>query len=309
MGSISALPEDVLRCIFARCSAKTVAVLECTCRVFRSVGKQTPVQLHVTQANEDRIFTWATGRTVTKMTTRRVGRLLRLPETLLVLDSMYAKVSMPHLGGMRYLQRLRLHHVRMPEVSGTPRYPVFKMSSLPDSLVDVDIVFDATCRRVDVDGTKKIRVLSLATYPPKPGFPRQPDILVTRVDNDVVKLSLSTRGGITVACQMHTDVECAKIECEDNRDPRSVMKLFGPALDTLVLVMPRASVVWSEDFAGVNPRVLAVDVDFAAIDVVGPNLRTLEVRVDRLAYVHIPKRVELWACIRNTVIDPSFFRV
>jgi hypothetical protein len=222
-------------------------------------------------------------------------------ESLRVLDHMYAPVYSlaVQVSTMTTLQRLRIHHLHS---ASRNRNAIFKTSSLPPALVDVDITFGASWGRVDVDDTKSIAILALKTYPPKPWENRQPDFLVTRIGRGVLDLTISTSGGITVVPHDKTRVRNARIECEDNLYPTNVLKLFGPALEQLVMSMPRASLVWSQDFPAIDPKVIAIEVDFAAIDVLGPSLEELELRVDRLAYIPIPEHVVLNACIRGTAI-------
>lgn len=293
------LPDEVVLLIFERCSGKTLAILELVCTRFRSLTRHVPTQIHITPSIEHDVVRWAKDRLVTKVSGRRVYDIPYFP-TARVLDFMFARI--PYRALPPCLRRVRIHRL-----GTTNRDPsVFKLSKhLPPSVTDVDITFESSWRRVDID--RGIRHVAIRAHPPSPFVNlRQPDILVTKAMGTET-LILSTYGGIT-AVPHPTTIRRARIECEDNFDATNILKLFGHELDMLVLCIPNASILWSQDLAHIDPEIVAISCDFVGIDTHGPRLRDLELDVDRLAYIELPPSIHLNISVRHTHIDASFFR-
>ena len=298
--SLCDLPDDVLLLVFERCgTGRTLAALDGVCTRFRKLTKLVPTHIHVTPKNETRLLRWAASRPVTKVCCRRIANVPYFP-TARIVDCTFASIRYRALPPG--LQRVRLHRLCCPHRDRR----VFKLSTcLPDSVVDVDITFEACWWRVDVD--RSVPKLALRTHPPDPKRMqfRGPDFLVTRA-HDVVDLTLVTYGGITVVPHV-TTIRRAMIDCEDNFDVTNILRMFDRNLDRLVMRVPDASILWSQDLAHLDPVVVAISCDFVGMDAYGPRLRDLELDVDRLAYVPLPPRIQLNISVRNTYVDASFF--
>lgn len=295
------IPDDVLKLVFEQCTAKTLARLECVSRHFRGLVRATPVQIHVTPSNHRAVLTWASRgeRHVTKITTRRMVLDHSEYKNAQIIDHMYAPVYIDIRAPvfLQKLRKLRIHRLESVERGG-----MFCVSVLPDTLEHIDIIFGCSWSRVNVDTTHRATTLSLQTRIPRSWEVRRPDFLVTHLGPAVDTLVLSTLGMITVVNPQVTNIRKARIECEDNLCPSKILQYFGPALEQLVLIMPRASIVWSQDFAHIDPAEIGIHVDFAAIDVLGASLRLLEIRADRLAYIPVPDRINLWVNVRGSYV-------
>ena len=298
-------PPEILDLICAHLQARSLAALECVSKTCREASRRAALQLHVTPNTVHSATAWALvpsrAARVTKLSARRVPSALLLPllercPGVLAVDVLYCRVlaPLPQTLGLRGLQRLRLS--RLARQFGQD--DVFSLACLPDSLRHVSLAFDASWRRVDVDDPKNIETLSLTA----------PDLSVTALGR-VTDLSLTTPGSIVVvpsADPRPSEVISARIESYESHHSTAVLGLFGPALRTLVLSMPQVGFVLSHDLAHLDPRILAIDADFVAIDAL-KSLRTLEVRANRVASVRIPRHIDLYAEVDGALMDRSFF--
>jgi hypothetical protein len=301
-------PPEILDLICAHLQARSLAALECVSKTCREASRRAALQLHVTPNTVHSATAWALAPSraarVTKLSARRVPSALLLPllercANVQVVDVLYCRVlaPLPQTLGLRGLQRLRLSRLARHFGQGD----VFSLGCLPDSLRHVELAFDESWRRVDLDDPKNIETLSLTA----------PSLLVTALGR-VTDLSLTTPGRIWVddtRPSTPSGVVTARIESYGSLHhylATAVLGLFGPALRTLVLSMPQVGFVLSQDLAHLDPHTLALDADFLAIDAL-KNLRTLEVRANRVASVRIPRHVELYAEVDGAPMDRSFF--
>lgn len=282
-------PDDLVRLIFAKCSAATLASLECVSKRYKELARAVPLNLHVTPAQTP-TAAWmdAHADNVTKLTVRRVNPYtLHVFPNVAVIDVLYTTVKFwndPNFCYLPFLKRLRVCH--LSRRFGQP--DVFRTSLLPPSLVDLFLTFDDTWRRVDIDQSFPKMALRCREWQM---LFRQPDFHVTCLRN-TKELYLKTHGCITTTVSKPTLIRKTVVECHDNFLPRGVLKWFGPALDTCVIKMPAASFVFSQDLAHVNPASLTIEGTLVVADVLGSHLRNLRIKAMRFASVAIPPDID-----------------
>jgi len=295
------LPDDLLDIVFSHLNAKTIARAECCCKRFRDAGQRADLQIHATPSNVDSLVTWARTREhrVTKVSLRRlrytsVFNIVNFPR-LVSIQARFCTVAFPWTP-VSSLRRLELGRI----TRGYGQYPnaSFNTSDLPAGLEKAVLTFDSTWHSVVVDRAF-----------PHMEIKGAPQIVLQTLES-VVHLTLETLQAVYVDPEIKGRVSTARIESvvfRFNVSLLDILGVLGPDVDTLVLSMPLASMAWSEAPACLNPRVLALDLDFLAMDVVPSRLEVLEIRVDRLASVRIPAHVQVWGEVRGVEVARSFF--
>ena len=285
------LPDDVLRLIFERCSATTLASLECVSKRFlRLVKSVDSLRVHITprcipsdawiDAHKDKITRISMRRTFPNVFSAYFPRVT-------VVDIMYTTVrfwNAPQFCSIPHLQKLRV--CTLYRRFGQP--DVFQTSMLPSSLQDVFLSFDDTWRRIDID--QSFPRLAIRCHEGRVLF-RQPDFHVTNIEK-CQELYLKTFGCITTSVTTPAGITKAVIESEDNFIARNILKWFDSRLETCVFRFPASSFVFSQDFEFIHPVSMELVGSFVAVDVINPKLRNLKIRCRRLASIAIPSHVD-----------------
>lgn len=290
------LPDHLLRLILAKCSATTLASLECVSTRYKKLARTVPLNLHVTPAHTP-TTTWmdSHAENVVKISARRVNPYtLHVFPNLTVIDVLYTTVRFWNDPNFCYLPRLkRLRVCTLSRPFGQP--DVFRTSLLPPSIEDLFLTFDDSWRRVEIDQSFPKMALRCRQWQM---LFRQPDFHVTCLRN-VKELYLKTHGCITTTVTTPTLIQKTSVECRDNFIPRPVLRWFGSALETCTLKMPAASFVFSQDLTHINPVSLDIEGTLVVVDVLGSRLRKLKVDARRFASSMIPPEIDSEIILRT----------
>lgn len=241
--------DNVLDCIFRKCTTKTLARLQCTCRRFRDisryVGSTRGIQLSCTPYTFDRRIEWATSDKdradrVFKFVSYRVP-LWRIPlhslENLETVSIRRVRVHYRNIWKLDCLPKLKnldIHRL----TRGLEEPDRFLVSTLPSSLERVSLVFDDMWNAVVVNDCSAIKHLSIRCI--RGLYLRQCYILVHALgDLETLVLRGSDRVGVHLLPDTQSPIRKLVVESPSSTFAGHFLRMVGPHTSSVEMILPR----------------------------------------------------------------------